>query len=228
MLGFSEFNNAIKNKDVIFLNGNVKILNSIYKSTNYNNYLSIYIPDWNLIFDSYITPASLTDIDNNWFPTNWSNTAITKWVYLVGNFIVNWLIVWSEIWTTSYMTIPFKTIIHGKIVSLNTFGTVSEQRGKLLWNLLNTRTHTPSYSTLTTPGSNSYFPDWKWNASMGDVFTWKCADINSGSQLQWYWATPIGFDTNTNTAVEDIACPAGHTYPLMIIEKLLPSSFFLK
>jgi hypothetical protein len=148
-------------------------MNSIYKSTNYNNYLSIYIPNGNLIFENSITTASLTDIDNNWFSKPGLST--TKWVYLVGNFIVNWLVVWSELWAT-YTTIPFKTIIHGKIVSLNTFTTVSEKRNTLLTNLLWTRT--PNYSTLTST-SNSYFPNSTWNASMGDVFAWKCADTST-------------------------------------------------
>ncbi len=214
-----------KNRDVVFLNGNVLLDNTLYDDTNFNNYLSLYIPNWNLILDSDIEISDLTEIDNNWFAT--SPTGITKGIYLVGNFIVNWLVVWSEYMAGRYKSIPFKTFIHGKLISLNTFSTVSEKREKFLWNLLNTRI--PSYTTLTLPGSNPYFPNSTWNASMGDIFAWKCADISTWTQLQWYWATPVGiFDNNTKTAVESISCPPGHRYPLVIIEKTLNSSFFLK
>jgi len=214
-----------KNRDVVFLNGNVELDSTLYNNTSPNKYLSIYIPNGNLIFDSNIKDADLTDIDNNWFPKNPSNTAVTRWVYLVGNFIVNWLVVWSE-FNGTYISIPFKTFIHGKLVSLNTFTTVSEKRDTLLRNLLATRN--PTYNQLTTP-SNSYFPNSKWNASMGDIFAWKCADISTGTQTQWKWQTPIGiFDATTVSAVENIACPPWHRYPLVIIEKTLTSSFFLK
>lgn len=215
------------NRDVVFLNGNVELDHTTYLSTAFpDKYLSIYIPNGNLIFDSNIEVTDLTDIDNNWFPKNANNTSITKWVYLVGNFIVNWLVVWSE-FNSTYMAIPFKTFIHGKLVSLNTFTTVSEKREKLLGNLLN-NTRTPSYTTLIST-ANPYFNNSRWNASMGDIFAWKCADITTGSQLQWYGATPIGtFNSDTVDAVHSISCPPGHRYPLVIIEKALNSSFFLK
>jgi hypothetical protein len=131
------------------------------------------------------------------------------------------------------MSIPFKTFIHGKIVSLNTFTTVSEKREKLLWNLLN-NTRVPSYTTLTST-SNPYFVNSRWNASMGDIFAWKCADITTTwAQAQTggmgaYPIMPAGwFDVNTINAVRAISCPPGHRYPLVIIEKTLNSSFFLK
>lgn len=214
------------NRDIVFLNGNVQLDHTIYLSTAFpDKYLSIYIPNGNLIFDSNIETTDLTDIDNNWFPKNANNTAVTKWVYLVGNFIVNWLVVWSPYNTTSYMSIPFKTFIHGKLVSLNTFTTVSEKREKLLQNLLNTRY--PNYYQIAT--WNTYFPNSRWNASMGDIFAWKCSDISTGWQLQWYGATPIGsFNADTVDAVHSISCPPWHRYPLVIIEKALNSSFFLK
>jgi hypothetical protein len=54
------------NKDVVFLNGNVELDHTIYQSTAFpDKYLSIYIPNGNLIFDSNIEVSDLTDIDNN-------------------------------------------------------------------------------------------------------------------------------------------------------------------
>ena len=209
-----------KNRDVVFLDGNVALDRTLYNETSPNQYLSIYIPNGNLIFDSNIEVADLTDIDNNWFPINGSNTAVTKWVYLVGNFIVNWLVVWSP-YNTTYMSIPFKTFIHGKIVSLNTFTTVSEKREKFLQNLLNTRY--PNYYQIAT--WNTYFPNWRWNASMGDVFAWKCNDRDINS----IWENPVWvFNTGTINAVIQTQCPVWQIYSLTIIEKTLNSSFFLK
>jgi len=80
------------------------------------------------------------------------------------------------------MSIPFKTFIHGKLVSLNTFTTVSEKRDTLLRNLLDGN-RIPSYTTLKTT-NNPYFLNGIWNAGMGEVFAWKCADTSTGTQTQ--------------------------------------------
>lgn len=217
----------LKNKDIVFLNGNVKINRSLYKETNYNNFLSFYIANGNLIFDSTILPADLTAIDNNGFAKHANNTAVTSWVYLVGNFITNWLILWSPNGGV-YTNIPFKTFVHGRLVSLNTMTSVSIQREKQLAQVLQSPRVWPSYIELTTT-ANPYFINNRWNASMGDVFAWKCADISTGGQVAWYGANPVWlFDANTINAVRSIPCPPWHRYPLSIIEKSLPTSFFLK
>jgi hypothetical protein len=211
----------LANKDIVFLHGDVILDHSMYKSTNYTNYLSIYIPDWNLIFESDISSNDMSEIDNNWFLVT-TNTSSTQWVYIVGNFIVNGLIVWSNYNSQTYKSIPFKTFIHGKLISLNTFTTVSAKREKLLEKLLQSRWHT--FGMLkNTP--NEYFINNQWSASMGDIFSWRCDDTNNNG----VWALPIGtFTVSTINAITQTPCPPGHRYPLAIIEKKLPTLFFRK
>jgi hypothetical protein len=52
---------------------------------------------------------------------------------------------------------------------------------------------------------------------MEEIFSFGCTDAGSGSILS-------GFTDNTTiSAVQSISCPAGHTYPLMIVEKNIPT-----
>ena len=224
---------SFKNKDIVFLKWNVKLDKSIYTRTNYSEYLSIYVADWNLIFDSNISTTNLTSIDNNWFKVipGWTNSEKTKWIYLVGNFITNGLILWDRLWGV-YSNIPFKTLVHGRLVSLNAMTAVSTRRNTHLEQLLQDP-RTTTYSQLTdTAISNPYFPNGKWNASMWDVFAWKCADITTTwaqAQTGGMWAHPLGlFDWTTIAAVKSIPCPSWHRYPLSIIEKSLSTAFFIK
>lgn len=211
---------TIKNKDVIVKGGNVFIDNEIYTRTNSSNYLSIYIPDGYLVFDSEISSSDLSTIDRNGFKT--TNTGTTQWVYLEGNFIVNGLILWSPDETLSAITtIPFKTYLHWKLISLNTMTTVSIPRERHLSSLLVQRM--PAYSELATQ-ANPYFPDNRWNASLWSVFSWQCDDSVEGEGAG---AAPQGtFTPATVTAVTSINCPIGHRFPLIITEKNIPSSFF--
>jgi hypothetical protein len=227
------------NKDVVFEKWDVFIDDSVYtwyQDNRFKKSLSIYVANGNLILDSSIQQNNLTPVDNNWFYT--SNTSTTNWIYLVGNFITNWIILWAmdaasaTLWT--YTSIPFKTFIHGKFTSLNTFTTVSAQREKLLRTLIDTRN--PSYDDIST---NQYlwkfFSTNKWNAGMWEIFARRCADTTitwSNGQTGWMGAYPImpanGFDTSTINSIRSIQCPAWHRYPLMIIEKNIPTLFFNK
>lgn len=216
------------NKDIVFLDGNVLLSPDIYDSTNTFNYLSFYLANWDLMFGTYeVETWSLTEIDNNGFIKTTSATGVTEAIYIVGNFIVNGLVRWDNQYAIE-STIPFKTIIHGKLVSLNTFTTASDKRILQLQSTLSNRPRSPSIATLLiTP--NTYFPNGQWTPSIGDVFSWKCADISTWWQIQWYWSNPIGsFDAVTVETIRASACPPGHRYPLMLIEKLLPTSFFTK
>lgn len=99
---------------------------------------------------------------------------------------------------------------------------VSEQRERQLINLLSNRS--PNYEALRN-GDNKWFVDDKWNASMGSLFSWQCDDKNSTDQGQG--ATPKGeFNEDTVKAVTSMNCAIGHRYPLMIIEKNIPSILF--
>ncbi len=215
-----------KNKDIVIKWGNVFLDHSIYNETNSTKYLSLYVPDGYLIFDSTIDSSSLRDIDKNGFLANNGN-GITQGIYLEGNFIVNGLILWASDPNnlTTITTIPIKTYIHGKIISLNTLTSVSGQRDKHLSALLWDRN--PSYGSLIdTP--NFYYPENVWNASLGDLFSWQCSDTaNDGAG----GGTALGiedwlFSSDTIETIESIDCPVGHRYPLMIIDKQIPSLFF--
>lgn len=232
-------------KDVVFTNGDVFIDESVYqwyKQSDFRKSLSLYIPDGNLIFASDISQDDLTNVDNNGFLTN--NKPTTQWVYLVGNFIVNGIILWSRDQDFAkggrYSTIPFKTFIHGKLVSLNTFTAVSEKRIQHLQDLMNDRT--PNYEYFThNEDLGLYFRDKVRSAGMGDIFAWWCSDTlvwwtiiinNWVSTTTWWisvWAEPLWeFNDDTRKAVTSIQCPIWHRYPLMIIEKNIPTLFFNK
>ncbi len=226
----------LANRDIVLQQWDVFISRGAYQwfQSNSNWYLSIYIPNGNLILDSQIKSSLLSDIDNNGFKT--SGAWITKWIYMAGNFIVNGLILGSrnaiDANNSIYTSIPYKTFIHGKVASLNTLTNVSTQRIKHIENVLATRPPDMLYIQLTATGSNTYFPNNTWNASMWDLFAWRCADTTqtwSQSQTAWFGAYPVWvFDTDTITAVKSISCPLGHRYPLTIVEKNIPSNFFLK
>ncbi len=226
----------LANRDIVVQQWDVFINSSAYQwfQNNANASLSIYIPNGNLVFDSQINTSFLSNIDNNGFRT--SGAGVTKWIYLPWNFIVNGLILWARSYVNAnsniYTSIPFKTFIHGKVASLNTLTSVSTQRIKHIENVLATRPPDMLYSQLSLSGNNAYFPGNTWNASMGDLFSWRCADTTqTGSQAQTggFGAYPIGtFDSDTITAVTSISCPLWHRYPLTIIEKNIPSNFFLK
>lgn len=230
--------NNYENKDVVFTNGDVFIDESVYKWYKDNNYkktLSIYIPQGNLILDSDISDINrLTAVDKNGFQI--SGIGQSKWLYLVGNFIVNGIILGAIDQTNalnkSYTTIPFKTFVHGKLSSLNTFTTVSSQRIKLLTNLMATRATT--YNDFVANSLLwSYFEDGQWNASMENLFNWKCATTTIPLIQTWgMGALPIGsgpFTQTTLDAVRSISCPtASEWYPLVIIEKNIPTQFFVK
>jgi hypothetical protein len=216
-------------RDVVFLNGNVFLDKSIYTETSFSKPLSIYIPNGNLIFDSNIDKSLLTNVDTNGFSTNPPTTVNggTKWMYLVGNFIVNGIILWSTgSVNATYTTIPFKTFIHGKLSSLNTLTTVSDKRMTQLKTLLNTEGRVwPNYSSLS--GANSYFGLGR-TPSLWHVFSWRCYTEGTWALLG-FWIPPIGsFEESTVDAVKSITCPQGHEYPLMIIERDIPTSFFNK
>ena len=145
------------------------------------------MPNGNLVLDSEVKPTFLSNIDNNGFKT--SGAGVTKGVYLAGNFVVNGVILGAKSVINAnnftYTSIPFKTFIHGKIAALNTLTNVSTQRIKHIENVLLNRAPDMLYSQLIATGTNPYFPTNTWNASMGDLFSWRCADTTqTGSQSQ--------------------------------------------
>jgi len=227
------------NKDVVFEQGDVFLDSSIYTRQRKNNFkpLSLYVANWNLIFDSSISGDMLTPVDSNGFYN--TSSSITKWIYLVGNFITNGIVLWAKKETDEplllkYTSIPFKTFIHGKLTSLNTFTTVSEKRITLLRNLMSNR-----IPTLNTLSDNTYlwsfFSTNTWNAGMGGIFARRCADTprtGAQAQTQDMGAYPVmpngGFDTDTINAIQSIQCPADQSSSLIIIEKNIPTMFFNK
>lgn len=214
----------IVNKDIVFLAGNVFIDENAYSRIN-KRPLSLYIAQGNLILDSDLGTNFLTPVDKNWFSIQ--DGWYTKWLYLLGNYIINGVVLWAanqdNAQNQKYTTLPLKTYIHGKFTSLNTFTTVSEPRENLLRSLMSNRQ--PDYSELK---NNSYlwgyFIDHKWNASMEDMFTRRCADSWTGG------IAPTGdFSTTTKGLAQSISCLTSQDkYPLIIIEKNIPSLFFNK
>lgn len=74
-------------------------------------------------------------------------------------------------------TIPLKTYLHGKLISLNTFDTTSLQREKYL------QSHIQHYNKFKAlPHEDSeiapYYPN-GWDPSLTTLFTWRC-DPNHG------------------------------------------------
>jgi hypothetical protein len=101
-------------------------------------------------------------------------------------------------------------------------------REKQISNLLSTRF--PTYQSIVRTWENPYFwDDYTWNATIGDTFSWECSNITTWEETLWFGRTPIWiFSEGTIAAVRSIPCPPWHLYPLIIIEKSLPTSFFLK
>lgn len=74
-------------------------------------------------------------------------------------------------------TIPLKTYLHGKLISLNTFDTTSLQREKYL------QSHIQHYDKFKAypdeaPEIAPYYPN-GWDPSLTTLFTWRC-DPNHG------------------------------------------------
>ena len=212
----------LSNKDIVIKWGNVFLDKSIYNQDYQRRYLSLYIPNGHLIFDSNITRDWIKLIDQNGFQTTNSSQSVTQWAYIAGNFIVNGVILWSpNANLEDITTIPFKTYIHGRVASLNTMTTVSEKRESHLASLLENRN--PNYNTLIEQWNKWYNND-KWDASLWSLFSWQCKDTDGASGG---WGTPKWeFDAETVEIVVGTNCAIGHRYPLMIIERNIPSLFF--
>ena len=212
----------LSNKDIVIKWGNVFLDKSIYNQDYQRRYLSLYIPNGHLIFDSNITRDWIKLIDQNGFQTTNSSQSVTQWAYIAGNFIVNGVILWSpNANLEDITTIPFKTYIHGRVASLNTMTAVSEKRESHLASLLENRN--PNYNTLIEQWNKWYNND-KWDASLWSLFSWQCKDTDGSSGG---WGTPKWeFDAETVEIVVGTNCAIGHRYPLMIIERNIPSLFF--
>lgn len=206
--------NANLGKDIV-VNGNVFIDKSAY-SVLAEKSISLFVRNGNLIFDNTIDSSFLRRVDDNGFRVS-SGTGITQGIYLQGNFIVDGLILWGTSLIDYNTSIPFRTYIHGRIASLNTFTNVSSKRQSYLVSKL-----WSTWSELWWSGSvigqpNTTFPSSTWSPSMEEIFSFVCTDDGS-------WFILSGFtDTDTITAVQSISCPLGHVYPLMVVEKNIPT-----
>lgn len=228
--------NNYRNKDVVISGWSVFLDQSIYATgTNNSNYLSLYIPNGDLIFDTNINTWGLRSIDSNGFLVWSSWTWATSWVYLIGNFIVNGLILWATgADATPNTTIPFKTYVHGKLSSLNPMTVVSELReNQIKFLLASSTTRSYTYTDLTQD-DNKFFEEEKRDASLSSIFSWHCESIQQDDPWDTEWtgalayvaASPKGFtDSNITGAVMSIPC-SSNNYPLTIIDKNIPSFFF--
>ncbi len=197
-----------RGKDIIVNGGDVFITRDAY-NTLADIPISLFIKNGNLIFENSIDSWMLRWVDNNGFQT--LTAPVTKGIYLQGNFIVDGLILWGTSLIDFNTSIPFRTYIHGRVASLNTFTSVSTQR---VWFL---QTKIPERSTLQGSQYGETFPWWVWSPSMEEIFSFGCTDAGSGSILSGFT------DSSTISAVQSISCPVGHQYPLMIVEKNIPT-----
>lgn len=145
----------LRNKDLIVRNKDVVIAASAFGKP-----LSLFIDKWNLLIDNGITPLDLTNFDSNGYATV---AGVTKGIYLVGNFIVNGLVIGYD---GGHLPVEAKTFIHGRLSSLNLPSSSYAKREQQVEKVLGTAT------------LNEYI-------SLQNVFTRQCSDVT------WYWTTGV-------------------------------------
>lgn len=233
--------NHITNRDIVLKRGSVFLDKSVFNQLRADRYLSLYIENWHLIFDQDITEAHLRPIDKN-SQLSSDASATTKWAYLFWNFFVNGLILggkapssitqlfdptwftkkWFHYTVLTPSGIPYKTLIQGRVASLNTLWDVSSKREqqlqKHLWSQL--------YNTLIN-FENRYYPNNQWNASMGDLFSWVCEKDAEGSNEASHGAPAFGTwviqSQSTVQAIEASACAPWQNFWLTIIQRNIPT-----
>ena len=112
--------NSLKGRDLIVMNGNATLSADAVDNSEKRS-LSLFVQKWHLYITMPSSTSALQWFNEKWFPV--ASNSVTNGVYLLGNYIVNGLVM--GVWNTS---IPAKTFIHGTLVSLNTISTVSLQR----------------------------------------------------------------------------------------------------
>lgn len=103
---------AFGNKTIIVNNWNVTLTQTMQWSSSP---VEIFIDKWNLYLWN---PSTLISFNKDGYPiSSITSPYVISWMYLKGNFIVNWLMLWWSVWSITWFN--HKLHIEGKVVSLN-------------------------------------------------------------------------------------------------------------
>lgn len=151
-------------KTLIAKETNVKLTNF---QDNNSSPINLFIDKGNLILPSSVQTGDLSKFDSFGYAVNAAGTGYAMANYLKGNFIINGLLMGNDL-NNQASTIKNKLYIHGKVLSFNTFGNVSQQRLNALQKLL---------------GDNLKGADKKF-IPINELFTWSCI-LGVGSDGTW-------------------------------------------
>lgn len=151
-------------KTLIAKETNVKLISL---QENNSSPINLFIDKGNLILPSSVHTWNLSKFDSFGYSVNAPGTGYAMANYLKGNFIINGLLMGHDL-NNQASTIKNKLYIHGKILSFNTFGKVSQQRLNALQKLLGDQ----------LKGADKKF------IPINELFTWSCI-LGIGSDGTW-------------------------------------------
>lgn len=131
--------NQIAGKTVIIKEGNLTLNSYLTKTDKNNKATTVYLMKGNLFLPPGTTSTwSLATFLANGYLDNTNNSDNPKAAFLKGNFIINGLIA-----INGNTKLNNKLIVHGKIASLNTLETPSQNQSSFIRNISNTDEETP-------------------------------------------------------------------------------------
>ena len=120
--------------------------------------INLFVDRWNLLLDvNENTKANLKSFDDYWYLTTEGEI---KAMFLKGNFIINWLILWWTSWTG---TINHRLYMHGKLISYNTITVPTTTRKKTIAHI------------IWRNWTEATVPEW---TSLTKLFAWSCNAVS--------------------------------------------------
>ena len=154
--------NLYKDKTIVVKNGNVTLRNTM---TENNPALDIFIDEGHLYVQN--NPSTKTNFNQDGYPSD--TTVTNSWIFIKGNFVVNWLLLGWMPWSETQ--IDHKLHLLGKIAFLNTPTNPSDWRILQINNIF---------------GSSIY----NWRISLENVFAWNCEfDWSASDWTNCWWDT---------------------------------------
>ena len=172
-------------KTVIIKGANLQLNNTApYNFTSSDEPINLFI-DWgNLFLDNTWT---LQSFDPYWYPTETACTDCSQALFLKGNFIINWLLLWGLDGTETFKN---KLYIHGKLISYNTLTIPTEGRKNTI-------------DAIVPKATEPKYWSYSWVALMR-LFTWTC-DAVGGTGSDGTWCKGASSTDNTDSQLVDKA-----------------------
>lgn len=132
--------------------------------------INLFIDKWNmLLITSGVDVGNLVSFDEYWYLAQESEI---KAMFLKGNFVVNWLILWGLDWKG---IINNRLYMHGKVISYNTITVPTASRKKTIATIMSDRNWT-----------TEDVPEW---ISLTKLFGWSCDAVSwigtDGTSCKW-------------------------------------------